>query len=256
MFFSEAAAMADRDMTAQPRLKSGRAPSLRPSSEIGRQAQKSASTRKLIVEAALQCLIKYGYSQTTTPRIAEEAGLSRGAMMHHFSNRLTVIQAAIEHLHAKRLRAFKRAVSSLPENAPHLHDALEAYWRHVTHPLFVAFHELAVASRTDKELERILRPAQDAFYQAWYELAVDLFPEWQSEKASFDLALHLVQVTLEGLAISRLASTANPTAEARLFEYLEARLLDLMPVEMKSNSRYDASRPRKSAYVKAQSPRS
>ncbi len=243
--------MVEKGNMAGSRLKPQRSPAPRTANEIGRQAQKSASTRKLIVEAALQCLIKYGYSQTTTPRIAEEAGLSRGAMMHHFSNRLTVIQAAIEHLHAKRLRAFKRAVSSLPENKPHLHDALEAYWRHVTHPLFVAFHELAVAARTDNDLEYILRPAQDAFYRAWYDLAVDLFPEWQSDRVSFDLALNLVQVTLEGMALSRLSTTPNPKAEARLFEYLEARLLDLMPVEMKDNGRYVPSRARTTPLRKA-----
>ena len=205
------------------------------SSEIGRQAQKSASTRKVIVEAALQCLIKYGYSQTTTPRIAEEAGLSRGAMMHHFSNRLTVIQAAVEHLHTKRLRAFRRAISTLPEGRPHVHDALKAYWHHVTHPLFTAFHELAVASRTDKELERILRPAQQAFYREWYKLAVEMFPEWQDDKQSFDLALNFVQVTLEGLAISRLSAGINQQAEDQLFEYLEACLSNLMPRSMKTS---------------------
>jgi AcrR family transcriptional regulator len=233
--------MDDRDAPASFRQRTLKTASMKPAAEIGRQAQKSASTRKLIVEAALQCLIKYGYSQTTTPRIADEAGLSRGAMMHHFSNRLTVIQAAIEHLHAKRLRAFRRAVSTLPENQPHLHDALAAYWGHVTHPLFVAFHELAVAARTDKDLEKILKPANDAFYREWYDLAVDLFPEWQSDKKSFDLALTLVQVTLEGLALSRLSSTVNPKAEARLFAYLEERLRDLMPTAMKNAKRRGAS---------------
>ena len=213
--------------TLASRRKLQRAANAGKSSEIGRQAQKSASTRKLIVEAALQCLIKYGYSQTTTPRIADEAGLSRGAMMHHFSNRLTVIQAAVEHLHNKRLRAFRRAVSTLPEDKPHLHDALEAYWRHVTHPLFVAFHELAVASRTDKELEKILRPAQGAFYDEWYRLAVDMFPEWQDDKKNFDLALNFVQVTLEGLAISRLSASLDAKAERELFEYLEECLSNL-----------------------------
>lgn len=210
----------------------------KPQAEFGRQAQKSASTRKLIVEAALECLIKHGYSQTTTPKIAEVAGLSRGAMMHHFSNRLTVIQAAIEYLHSKRLRAFRRAVSSLPEDKPHLHDALVAYWRQVTHPLFVAFHELSVASRTDAELEKILRPAKDAFYREWYRLAVDLFPEWQSDKKSFDLALSLVQTTLEGMALSRLSSTVDEAAEARLIAYLEECLRALMPAEMQSSKRY------------------
>ncbi|MEM9170169.1 MAG: TetR/AcrR family transcriptional regulator [Pseudomonadota bacterium] len=210
----------------------------RPTKEIGRQAQKSASTRKLIVEAALQCLIKYGYAQTTTPRIAEEAGLSRGAMMHHFSNRNTVIEAAIEYLHAKRLRAFRRAISVLPDDQPHMHDALAAYWRHVTHPLYVAFHELAVASRTDKDLEKILRPAEQAFYREWYMLAVDLFPEWQGDKARFDLALNLVQVTLEGLAIRRLSAGLDAKTETQLFDFLEESLRNLMPTTIQKSRQY------------------
>lgn len=203
-----------------------------PKKEIGRQAQKSASTRKIIVEAALQCLIKYGYTQTTTPRIAQEAKLSRGAMMHHFSNRQMVIQAAIEYLHSKRLRAFRRAIANLPRNEPHVHEALEAYWTHVNHPLFMAFHELAVAARTDKQLEDMLRPTQAAFYQEWYNLAVLLFPEWQSDKTSFDLALKLVQSSLEGLVLGRLSAPVDPAAEKALFDYLEVCLLNLMPKEM------------------------
>ncbi len=230
--------MYDNESAISARRRLHKAANAKPPAEIGRQAQKSASTRKLIVEAALQCLIKYGYSQTTTPRIADEAGISRGAMMHHFSNRLTVIQAAIEHLHSKRLRAFRRAVSSLPENQPHLHDALEAYWRHVTHPLFVAFHELSVAARTDRDLEKILKPAKEAFYREWYRLAVDLFPEWQSDPKSFDLALNLVQATLEGMALSRLSANVNLEAEKALFGYLEECLRNLMPMEMKNSKRY------------------
>ncbi len=210
---------------------------LQNSFEIGRQAQKSASTRKVIVEAALQCLIKYGYAQTTTPRIAAEAGLSRGAMMHHFSNRLTVIQAAIEHLHNKRLRAFQRTISTLPKDRPPVHDALRAYWRQATHPLFTAFHELAVAARTDRELDKILRPAKEAFTQAWRELAVELFPEWQSEPEKFEIALDLVQITLEGLAISRLSAPVDEAAEERLFDYLEDSIRALMPAQPVGSAR-------------------
>ncbi|MBC6402405.1 MAG: TetR/AcrR family transcriptional regulator [Hyphomonadaceae bacterium] len=199
--------------------------------ETGRQAQKSASTRKIIVEAALSCLIRYGYANTTTPVIAREAGVSRGAMMHHFSNRLTVIQAAIEYLHEKRLKAFRRAVANLPKDQPQLHDGLKAYWKHVTHPLYVAFHELTVAARTDRDLARILGPAQEAFYDEWYRMAGELFPDWQKDPASLELAMDLVNTTLEGMAIRRLSLPENPGAEARLFKYLEACLAALKPAD-------------------------
>jgi AcrR family transcriptional regulator len=51
--------------------------------------QKSPGTRTAIVETAIKGIVKYGYA--SPPRVAEAAGVSRGAMMHHFSNRLTVI---------------------------------------------------------------------------------------------------------------------------------------------------------------------
>jgi len=82
----------------------------------GWQARKSASTRLQIVEATLRCFDKLGYFHTTTPAIAEEAGLSRGAMLHHFPSRMDVVRAAIEHLYAKRLRqaAGSRRARSTP----------------------------------------------------------------------------------------------------------------------------------------------
>ena len=47
---------------------------------------KSAQTKKRLIEGAIRCIVKFGYSRTTTSRVAAEAGLSRGAMLHHFEN--------------------------------------------------------------------------------------------------------------------------------------------------------------------------
>ena len=82
-----------------------------PADPVGWQAQKSASTRTQIIETAIKCFVDEGYSRTTTTLIAEKAGLSRGAMLHHFPSKLAIVRAAVEHLHAKRLRAFRKAVS-------------------------------------------------------------------------------------------------------------------------------------------------
>lgn len=196
----------------------------------GLQAKKSASTRTAIVEAAIQCIVKYGYAKTTMPRIAEEAGLSRGAMMHHFSNRLTVIQSAITHLHEKRIKAFRRAGSSLPPaGSNRVHDALMAYWKQVTRPLFVAFHELTVAARTDKGLADILIPARRSFHQEWYRVAVEQFPEWKGDDEKFSIALHLTQNLLEGMAINRLSGDLDEETARRLLAYLEEELRALSP---------------------------
>jgi AcrR family transcriptional regulator len=192
----------------------------------GWQAQKSASTRLQIVEAALRCFVELGYSGTTTTVIASKAGLSRGAMLHHFPSKIDIVRAAVEHLHAKRLKAFRKSIDRLPRDESRPRRALEAYWEHVKHPMYVAFLELWVAARTDPELAAILAPAQDSFEREWYRTAVDLFPEWKDSGENFDLALDLVHYVMDGMAVSFLTHE-HGEQEKRLLTYLENQLRTL-----------------------------
>lgn len=197
--------------------------------EDSHQARKSEATRNKIIDAAIKCLLDYGYAKTTTPLIAQKAGLSRGAMMHHFSNRLTIIQKVIEHLHAKRLRAFKKASATIDPGKSEIHESVVAYWQQVNHPLFLAFHELSVAARTDPDLAAILEPARAEFKQEWYDVAVQMFPQWQGAKERFDIALHLSQNLLEGMAINRFNGTLEDHEAEQLLNFLEKELRALRP---------------------------
>ncbi|MEM9302350.1 MAG: TetR/AcrR family transcriptional regulator [Pseudomonadota bacterium] len=196
--------------------------------EAGWQAQKSAATRDQILNAAVRCIVDLGYSNTTTMRIAERAGLSRGATLHHFPSKMDIIRAAVDFLHQKRLKAFERSVKTLPQDEDRIKLAVEAYWAHVTHPLFVAFFELSVAARTDKELADILTPAQKAFDEEWYNTAQKVFPEWQADREAFDLALNLCQQLMEGMAIGFLTH-AREGRDEPLLAFLEDTLHRLIP---------------------------
>lgn len=192
------------------------------------QSQKSAQTRLQLIEAAVRCIIKSGYANTTTPRVAAEAGLSRGAMMHHFENGPALIRAAITHLNDKRLRAFQRSVDGLPDTND-VRGLLNGYWRQINRPTFLAFHELAIAARTDKGLAAILLPAEREFSSQWYNLAVDLFPAWQSDPEKFRLALKVTQHTLEGMAINRLIYGDEDLMIEEVLDHLEQQILALRP---------------------------
>lgn len=194
---------------------------------IGWQAQKSASTRRLIIETAIRCLVNLGYARTTTTVIAAKAGLSRGAMLHHFPSKIKIIRAAVEFLHAKRLRAFRKAMAKEPGSADdHVHLGVEGYWAHVKHPWFVAFFELAVAARTDKQLAAILFPAQEAFEHEWYQASLELFPEWRRKGENFVLGFDLSRYVMEGMAISFLTHKETER-DKRVLRYLEERLREL-----------------------------
>ena len=108
-----------------------------------------------------------------------------------------------------------------------MRQAVEAYWQHVRHPMFVAFFELAVAARTDKELADILKPAQEGFEREWYQAAVELFPEWKgSGGEKFELGFDLSRYVMEGMAISFLTHKETER-DKRVLAYLEERLKEL-----------------------------
>jgi AcrR family transcriptional regulator len=194
--------------------------------EPGLQAQKSAATQARLIDATIRCIIRYGYARTTTPRVAEEAGLSRGAMLHHFENGGALMQAAIAELHEKRLRAFRRSADNTVHDVSRL---VRAYWKQVSGQTFTAFHELALAARTDRDLAGILAPAQEEFRRRWYREAIEMFPEWQGDRARFDLALALSQNVLEGMAINRLTHGLDENMVEPILADLERQIEAMKP---------------------------
>ncbi|KQM21062.1 TetR family transcriptional regulator [Novosphingobium sp. Leaf2] len=191
------------------------------------QATKAAQTRARLIDATVRCLVKHGYAKTTTPRVAEEAGLSRGAMMHHFENSAALIKATIIELHEKRLRAFRRAAER-----PDDHDVetlVETYWAQVQKPAFIAFHELAMAARTDKELGAILFPLQEEFRDRFNAQAEALFPEWRGSEEAFDMAMNLSQTILEGMGIAVQTGAMDKAKVPRMLAHLQNQIRALMP---------------------------
>jgi AcrR family transcriptional regulator len=206
--------------------QTGSAPPTAVHAPSGWQARKSAATRLQILEATLRCFTKLGYFHTTTPAIAEEAGLSRGAMLHHFPTRMDVVRAAIEHLHAKRLKAFRAAVEGLPPGENRASAALRAHWEQLNHPLYAVFIELYVAARTDPELADVLHPAEVAFERELRATAMEVVPEWNVAGPQFEIGYLLATCTLRGLALKLFVPGGVEPSED-LFRHLEQQLADL-----------------------------
>jgi len=190
------------------------------------QALKSAQTRARLIDATIRVLVRSGYSRTTTPQVAIEAGLSRGAMLHHFDNGVSLIKATIMHLHERRLRAFRRAA----ERSALDHGAMvRTYWKQIQKPAFIAFHELAVAARTNPDLAAVLMPLQVEFRERFNQLAVQLYPEWQASPESFALAMAISQATMEGMAVNLLTGAMDAGLVEPVLEALETQLHALRP---------------------------
>lgn len=60
------------------------------------QAQRRAETRHLLLAAARECFLSKGYDQTGMPELVKQAGLTRGALYHHFDGKFELFKAVAE----------------------------------------------------------------------------------------------------------------------------------------------------------------
>ena len=196
------------------------------------QGQKSAMTRATILEAAIQCFVKFGYKNTTTSRIAEEAGVSRGAMLHHFPSRDAVIRGAVFYLQEKRLKEYKVIISEVhakPQNgvtSEVVKEAIRATWKYFNLPSFFAYNELLVASRTETELAKIFYPQQKMFEQQLLETLKAIYPLWGDKGQALELGSDVVFLTMQGMATSFMQHHKKERVE-HILEYLEKQVIDI-----------------------------
>lgn len=73
------------------------------SATAGPKQDRSRETRATLVESAVACLAQRGWSATTVAVVAEHAGVSRGAVQHHFPTREDLVLAAVEQMAEQRV---------------------------------------------------------------------------------------------------------------------------------------------------------
>jgi AcrR family transcriptional regulator len=164
------------------------------------QAERSATTRQALLDATIRCLVEEGYANTTTARVAELAGVSRGAHLHHFQTRSALVAAAVEHLRVRRAEELMAAADALPSGPERVAQALDLLWRSYTSPLFQGALDLWSAGRTDPELREHLVKIERDFDRQTIELARRLFPE-AAERPDFDKLIEMAASTIRGLTL-------------------------------------------------------
>ena len=168
------------------------------------QGERTAATRVKLLDATLDSLVELGYARTTTQGIAARAGLSRGAMLHHFPTKESLVVTAVEHL------AFKRE-DEIRADLGGNHDvsrALELLADIFAGPLFFAAMELWVAARTDPALRSALLPLEREIAEALTALGADLL-DLPTDSPKVELTVELMR----GLGMAAMFS--SPAAAGR-----------------------------------------
>lgn len=131
------------------------------------QQDRRDATRLKLLDATIGCLVEIGYAGTTLQRVQERAGVSRGALLHHFARKEDLLVAAVHHV-ATTQSAHLRA------GAPRGRAAELRMLRDVmSGPVFLAGLELWLAARTEPALRAALQPAEREVGQSLRALFAD-----------------------------------------------------------------------------------
>nr|WP_296764493.1 TetR/AcrR family transcriptional regulator [Rhodococcus sp. (in: high G+C Gram-positive bacteria)] len=166
------------------------------------QAERTAGTQAKLLDAAIECLVELGFAKTSTQEIARRAGVSRGAQLHHFPTKESLVTAAVEYLVDKRLEEILAANPDPERGVEVLSEAFSG-------PLFYAALELWVAARTDPALHEAMVPLERKVSEAIMGGATAIMGSRMSTE-SIELSVELAR----GLAVSALFRT--PDADAAL----------------------------------------
>jgi AcrR family transcriptional regulator len=174
-------------------------PPVTPTTPRRTQKDRRATTRAALLEATLTCLGHKGYAGTSIGEVVTMSGLSRGAVAHHFRNKLDLVAEAIAYFYEQRFERLRDKLITEPHGDLDLAQRLAIFRDDIETWGPIGF-EILVATRTDAELyaeyHRRVEPSL-AEMIATYER---MFPEFGALRSP-ELMIGVVGAFLRGLSL-------------------------------------------------------
>ncbi|MFJ9778708.1 TetR/AcrR family transcriptional regulator [Amycolatopsis sp. NPDC101161] len=167
------------------------------------QQERSRTTRRRLIEAALDGFAERGWHGVTVAAIAERAGVSRGAAQHHFPTREDLVVAAVDLLGEAQIDELRAQAADLPSGPSRTERVVEMVLNLYTGPLFRAALQLWAVAATDESLRDVLVPLEARVGREAHRVAVELLGVDESRPG----VRELVQATLDlgrGLGLANL----------------------------------------------------
>ena len=146
------------------------------------QAQRSAEMRERLLDATVSVLIEYGFAGTTTARVVEAAGVTKGAQLHHFPSKESLVVAAIDHLARQRAQTAIDTVADARSTPDPAVAVLDLLWEAHQGPMFVATVELWVAARTNPVLLQEIKRVEPLVNDTLAAAVAQVLPDGTQQK--------------------------------------------------------------------------
>lgn len=165
------------------------------------QTERSTEMRERVLEATVHCLVNFGYTGTTFSTIAQEAGVSRGALQHHYPEKAFLVVGALEMIiHRVESDLLERALR-MPLGASRISFVLDQLWLATLTPPLPAVADVRIAARTDAAVRSMLLPLEHAIRKQQYKVVSEAIGGDLGAHPDFAHRVEATLATMRGLAM-------------------------------------------------------
>lgn len=193
------------------------------------QQRRAEKTRQKLIDAAIECLAEFGYAGTELGLICDVAKVSRRSRQYYFPNRIELMMAVWQEIRQRDDVIFQTFQQSRGEG---LHATVElilesGFIKYKT-TQYLADLELKLALRSDKELEKILKPQMEQREIDTDELWIELFAELGKSRSEIITIRHLHVGLLRGIIyeyLTRVDRSLLPDLENQIKSIMHSLLI-------------------------------
>ncbi len=157
--------------------------------------------RTRLLDATIYVIASDGWTNASTAKICEKAGVSRGAQTHHFPTRNDLMLAAVSENSERYKRRIESENTGLAERGDPFRNYLKLLWDACFEEEFVkSWLEVMMAARTDAELIEVVQKLDAAAMKFMREATQSIAEEEYSGGEAADI-IELSVMLLRGMII-------------------------------------------------------
>ncbi|MEM1111248.1 MAG: TetR/AcrR family transcriptional regulator [Pseudomonadota bacterium] len=123
------------------------APSTSDIDALGRQAAKSKATQDAILRAVIGLINEEGFAAASSTRIAKRAGVTWGAVQHHFGSKEDILEEVLQLSHSKFHETLSAKRFTTGSADGRVSKYIDAAWQHYQGEEYMATLEILLATR-------------------------------------------------------------------------------------------------------------
>jgi len=169
------------------------------------QNERSALTCAKLRAATISLISDNGYVNTTCLDISKHAGVSRGALLHHYPAKIDLIVDAAACIWSQAIDEVRKLSEALGKGQLDIDAFVEGLWSRVFMDNVVTFTmDLTSAARSDKELHDRISVHLGDLFEAYDQIAQEAFASIGLSKEQQRVMVTLTNCTIRGLKLQEL----------------------------------------------------